>query len=453
MARTKIMLQIQSNETMNDQMVIVGERLIKQWKIPTHQLITLRFGSLHYTIKVIPSSHASGIRLSESLARKMGVAPNIKIGMQYKSSARTLVLGPLIGIMMGRIGTVSTEKPFGETTPFCREVVDACKQLGAFVYFFAIHDLNANSSTLQGWSYSNRWRRAQYPIPDVIYNRLMSRKYENKPSVQHFMKEVKSRYGTAIFNEKYLNKTDVFDALKHESSVTRFLPESHLLRGFPTLQSMCNKYSIVYLKPITGSLGKGIIRIVNQNGFTCHFATLNGSVKKSYPSLVKLYAAISGKVKSRRFQIQQGLRLVRANNRPVDFRALVQRNAQGNWAITSVVARIAGNNQIVSNLARGGILSPVKDALRKTNLNPTQRKTVYTQLHKAALEIAKGIEANVTGHFAELGIDLAVDTNGRVWLLEVNSKPAKNDAPLTDTGKVRPSVKQMILYSRFLAGF
>ena len=35
------------------------------------------------------------------------------------------------------------------------------------------------------------WRKTVLPAPDVVNNRLTSRKLENKPNVQHFIKEVK----------------------------------------------------------------------------------------------------------------------------------------------------------------------------------------------------------------------------------------------------------------------
>ncbi|WP_284646843.1 YheC/YheD family protein [Paenibacillus silviterrae] len=137
------------------------------------------------------------------------------------------------------------------------------------------------------------------------------------------------------------------------------MPESHLLRNFATLKSMCSKYASVFLKPITGSLGKGIIRIRRSEGGTyiAHFTGLNGTRKQVYRSLTQLYSAISGKVKTGRHQIQQGLNLIQAGDRPIDFRALVQRDDTGSWTVTSIVGRIAGaNHQFVSNLARGGTL-------------------------------------------------------------------------------------------------
>jgi hypothetical protein len=69
------------------------------------------------------------------------------------------------------------------------------------------------------------------------------------------------------------------------------------------------------------------------------------------------------------------------------------------------------------------------------------------------LKIAKGIETQIPGHFAELGIDLAADAFGKVWLLEVNSKPSKEDTTPWNENKIRPSVTKVVRYAQFLAKF
>ncbi|PYI57085.1 YheC/YheD family protein [Paenibacillus flagellatus] len=456
MTSTKLTIHVQGTSGMSQEhTVVLGERVVRQYKIPSGVNATLQFGTSKQQVKVVSASHLDGLRIGESLARKLGLHHGIQVGFRYKASGRTMTIGPLIGVMVSRMYPGSPDRPFGAITAFCKELVDACQTFGAFVYFFTADDISGGHSHIEGWTYAGRWRQSDFPIPDVVYNRLTTRKLENKPSVQHFMKEVKSRYGTAVFNEKYLNKTDVFDALKQDSALARHLPESHLFKNFAMLKAMSARHPVLFLKPITGSLGKGIIRIsrTSNQSYTCQFTSLNGTIKQTFSSIDAVFAAIAGKLKQRRYQIQQGLTLIEAGGRPVDFRALVQRGPAGAWGVTSVVARTAGSNHFVSNLARGGTLSRVKEALLKTSLSAAQQRTVSLQLRKVALDIAKGIETHVKGHFGELGVDLAVDTSGKVWLLEVNSKPSKNDGtPLAD-GTIRPSVKLTVQYARYLAGF
>lgn len=452
MAKAKVSIQVTSG-SMDDNMLMMGVSLIKRLKIPTHQYVVIRFGAFKQQVQIIPAPRLGGIRISPSLARRMGLGSETQLRLKYKPGSATLSFGPLIGVLVTRDFPGKLDRPFGSITAFCKELVIACQQTGAYVYFFTPQDLNGSISAVQGWVYMGGWRKTVLPAPDVINNRLTTRKLEDKPSVQHFMKEVKSRYKTSIFNEKFLNKTEVFQALSQAPTLHRYLPESHALNNFQTFKSMCTRYPVVFLKPIRGSLGKGIIRISRKDQkFTCQFATINGIRTQTYDSLSRLFSALSGKFKSTRYQIQQGLRLLEISQRPVDFRALVQKNLQGKWSITSIVARIAGNHRFVSNLARGGTLSTVREAIIKSNLTGN-KAGLQAKLKAAALDIAKGIDSQIPAHFGELGIDLAIDANGRVWLLEVNSKPSKNDDSPLDSTKIRPSVKQVVQYSRFLSGF
>ncbi|EXX91591.1 hypothetical protein BG53_09390 [Paenibacillus darwinianus] len=455
MQKKKIPVQIISSGILSDDALLVGETLVKKWKIPQGQPVTIKFGSFRSTVKIIPVQRFEGLRISYGLARRMGLLTNTNLRLKYGAASSVLALGPLIGVMISRDHPQMADRPFGAITQFCKELVDASELQGAYVYFFTPDQIGAKEGAVDAWVYAEGWKQQQMPVPDIVNNRLTTRKLENKPSVQQFMREAKARYGTQVFNEKFLDKSEVFEALQRDASLHRLLPESHLLRGYTQLKAMCSRYSSVFLKPVRGSLGKGIIKISRQlpGAYTALYATAGGTRRQQYESLPKLFSALSGKISSVRYQIQQGLQLIEIGGRPVDFRALVQKNATGKWAVTSIVARIAGGQHFVSNLARGGTLIHVKEAILKSNMIASAKQGASARLHAAAVDIAAGIETQIPAHFGELGIDLAMDAGGRVWLLEVNAKPSKNDnTPLT-ANSIRPSVRIMMQYARFLSGF
>lgn len=456
MSRTRTTISLIHSAGLPENDIKLGDRLIRQLRIPTDAPIQLAFGSFKQEIRVSPGGKSKSLRLNPSLFNKSGLLPSSFMSVKYFPTERILRLGPLIGVMVSRYQPDDPAKPFGSISSFCLEMVNACKKLGAYVYFFTPDMIGTNPSTLEAISYHEGWKKVTVPAPDVINNRLSTRKLENSPSVQHFMREVKSRFGTHIFNEKFLDKSDVFEALGPDPKLQKYLPESYLLNGYSTLKKMCGAYHTVFLKPVRGSLGKGIIRITRLGNGTYQTMTtsLDGISKHSYPSLSKLFGSLSGKIKKTRYQIQQGLDLIRINRRNVDFRALVHKNKNGKWAVTSVVARIAGGNHFVSNLARGGTLSPVKDALAMSGIPQSLKQTAPARMNQAALDIANGLESALPYHFGELGIDLAIDTKGHIWLLEVNSKPSKSEnAPLSATSKVRPSAVRLVQYCQYLMGF
>ncbi|WP_054957036.1 YheC/YheD family endospore coat-associated protein [Paenibacillus dakarensis] len=455
MSTTKISIQLFRSGKMPDTDIMLGERLIRQLRIPTEQPIKLALGSFKQEIRVISGKKSTVLRISPSLSNSFGLLPGAVLTMRFNAAERTLRLGPVIGVMISRYLPEDPGKPFGSISSFCMEMVNACNKLGAYVYFFTPDMITSNLSLMEAVVYDNGWRKSLVPVPDVVNNRLPTRKLENSPSVQHFMKEVKSKWNTHIFNERFLDKTEVFEALGTDERLNKYLPESYELKSFTTLKKMCTAYPVVFLKPIRGSQGKGIIRISRQENGIFHTLTtsLEGVKKNSYTSLAKLYSSLSGKMAANRYQIQQGLDLVRVQKRNVDFRALVHKNKKGKWSITSIVARIAGGNHYVSNLARGGTLSSVKDALAMSSIPPSSKQTAEKRMELAALNIARGIEESIPSHFGELGIDLAVDVTGRIWLIEINSKPSKSDDAPLSVFKVRPSAIRLVQYSQYLTGY
>ncbi|MCU6712427.1 YheC/YheD family protein [Paenibacillus sp. J5C_2022] len=458
MRKSKIIVQLTESTVLPEDAIMLGESIMKARKIPRSGPVILKFGAYRQHVKIIPSPKTNGMRMSGTLAARMGIhaghPSRVGLRLQYDADTGTLALGPLIGVLVSRDYPDAPEKPFGSITMFCRELVEACKAQGAYVFFFTPDLIGDNAEGTEGWVYSGKWQRVWLPAPDVINNRLTSRRLENKPNVQQFIAETKHAYGTSIFNEKFLDKTEVFDALQKNNDLRRYLPESHQLRNIAILKAMCSRYSSVFLKPVRGSLGKGIIRIsrLGADGYQAMHATSAGYRRQTYPTIAKLYASLASKMKMSRYQIQQGLHLIEIGKRPVDFRALAQKNAAGKWMVTSIVARTAGEQHFVSNLARGGTLSPVGVAVAKANISKNSQDAAL-RLRQAALHIAQGVDDSIPAHFGELGIDLALDANGKVWLLEVNSKPSKNDNTPLNEGKIRPSVRMMIQYSRHLTGF
>ncbi|WP_274364908.1 YheC/YheD family protein [Paenibacillus thermotolerans] len=453
MTKSKVTVHIMRPGLLDDRTVCIGKSLLHKWRISDTQTVHFRFGAFKTDVRVIPIDRSEQLRISQSLASQIGITEGSSLRMNYRPGTQTLQAGPLIGVIVSRDFPSTPNRPFGSITAFCRELVDACRQQGAFVYFFTPEGIRSGYDTLEGWTYAGGWKKRSFPAPDVLHNRLTSRKLENARKVQRLFKETKTRHETLIFNEKYLDKTEVFAALRKEPELHSLLPESHPVTRFQTLQSMCAKYSSVFLKPVRGSLGKGIIRIqkTGAGGYACHYSELNGTRVVVYPSLAKVYSAVAPRLKSQRYQIQQGLNIAKISGRPVDFRALVQKGLSGAWEVTSIVGRVAGPDRFVSNVAKGGKITQAKKAVERSNVPAGKKSIALARLRTAAIDIAEGVESTIDAHFGELGVDLALDQTGKVWLLEVNSKPSKNDNTQLTGAKIRPSVKLLVEYARHLA--
>jgi hypothetical protein len=58
--------------------------------------------------------------------------------------------------------------------------------------------------------------------------------------------------------------------------------------------------------------------------------------------------------------------------------------------------------------------------------NSKDREKFAQSLSDAALCLSKALESQVEGIIGEIGFDLGIDKEGRVWLFEANSKPGRS---------------------------
>jgi hypothetical protein len=174
MSTPKIDVQVISSGILSDDVLMLGETLMKQLKIPAQQHLALQFGSFRHSVTIVPVPRYEGLRISQTLARRMGIFSGTPLRILYQATTRTLLLGPLIGVMISRDNPVQSEKPFGDITMFCREVTDACRSQGAYVYFFTPNAIGSNLSSVEGWVYTKGWHRMTLPAPDIVNNRLIS---------------------------------------------------------------------------------------------------------------------------------------------------------------------------------------------------------------------------------------------------------------------------------------
>lgn len=164
--------------------------------------------------------------------------------------------------------------------------------------------------------------------------------------------------------------------------------------------------------------------------------------------LEELFSWIKKLQQHRAFIIQEGLTLITDEKRMLDFRVLCHKNVQGNWRATSTVARASNQNEFVSNLARGGEIIKTLTPL----LGHFDKKTALSILafmKELSVEAANVLCQAATGFIGELGVDIGVDTNGRVYIIEINSKPSKNAEE--QKAKIRPSAKAIYEYGTALA--
>jgi hypothetical protein len=305
-----------------------------------------------------------------------------------------------------------------------------CREAGRYgltAFIFLPEDVDVNSKRIYGRTYlpkSRKWVRRAFRFPDVVYNRVPTRKLELDHRVR-WVFDVLRREGVPFFNTRYLNKYEVYRVAKKSSAIAPHVPDTRPLRTLTEFKEMLSKYRVVYLKKSDGTLGNGIgvVRLSGKDIVLSSNKTRRGISEKRLKKS-RLPAAISSYLRRRTYLVQQGVDLVRYRGRPFDFRVMVQKRGDGQWHLTGAGTRVAGPNQITTHVPRGGSrLSFGQGMVLACGRDRKLAGKAASLIRRLCCETAREVEQTLGLHLAEASFDVGVDTSGCTWLIEMNSKP------------------------------
>ncbi|KQO10596.1 endospore coat-associated protein [Paenibacillus sp. Leaf72] len=212
-------------------------------------------------------------------------------------------------------------------------------------------------------------------------------------------------------------KTQVLLRSEH---LRQYMPATELFSK-ENLLAMLTEYSMVYVKPVNGTFGKGVIRVEQYaapgRGFRYQIET---SVR-TFATFDQLYNSLYRYQVGKRYLIQRGIFLLRHQKRRFDIRVMVQKNPQASWEATGIIGRLAHPAKIVTNYHSGGTPMPFEQ-LMNGHLSTSEQQAYRQRLNKLSLSIVHQM-LQAYPRIKEIGVDIAIDTKLRPWILEVNTCP------------------------------
>ncbi|MFX3624164.1 MAG: YheC/YheD family protein [Ectobacillus sp.] len=336
----------------------------------------------------------------------------------------TAVIGPLIGIFTAGF-TDSHLRPIGERSLFFANMLSANDTNKAYIFVFGSHQINWKEGTIHAYFYNEqRWVQHEVPFPNVVYDRLPNRKTENHRAIARVKSRLQNEYTIPWFNPGFFNKWDIYKQLERNPLAQPYLPETHIFSNFEQIERILSKYGHVYIKPMNGSLGKSIYQIryaFEENMYYCRYRDENGNKLRKYSSLEYLINHLLGNYDLQDFIVQQGISLFRMNGNPVDFRVHTNKDRLGQWRLSAVAAKIAGQGSMTTHINNGGDVKTLEEMFPDS----MQRQEIQQKLSSATLLLSACIDEQIDGYIGEIGFDMGMDKHGKVWLFEANSKPGR----------------------------
>lgn len=362
------------------------------------------------------------ISISSSLAKKL-LLPEFTASLCLFDDEQTIYLGPLVGIFSSGFTPFQITPIGARSAAFARQMV-VQSSVGAVPFLFGNEHIDWEQGMINGFFYHKKgWTKKTVPFPNVVYDRLPNRESERNPQAIEVKRKMESDYLIPWYNPGFFNKLELYERLYNDPRAENYLPETHQFTSFSNIELMLANYGHVFLKFANGSFGNGIRHIIydqQEGAYYCRFYDQKKRLLKFNTLETLLQYVYRGK-SLENIIVQQGIRLIRNNKKPIDFRVHANKDEQGDWSVSAIAAKMAGTGSPTTHGHFGGTVHTLEEIFPdKDKLEQNKQK-----LKKAALDIAAAIEDSIGGIVGEIGFDFGIDREGKVWMFEANSKPGR----------------------------
>ncbi|MCY9663260.1 YheC/YheD family protein [Paenibacillus chondroitinus] len=406
-----------------DRSVYLTSEVVKALRLTGTKSITVKVGSKTATLPIrLIKKSGQHMYIPLSLMASLRV-PRSGSVMVASANNKELRIGPLIGVLTNIAGGSS---PFGTKTGFIRQVLNTGSNK-SFIFAFSPKGVNWVQETVTGIipKEGGGWIRKTFPLPDVVYNRLSSRIAEKSAGMEGF-KDRFVRRGIPLFNWSFFDKWDVYKMLAGDDAY-KFVPESKINPSADQIKEMLDKHKFIYLKPTAGSLGIGIFRVTYnpKRGYFVRYRKGGKNVLIRYGKFEGLMQMLgTGRGRLSNYVAQQGIRLIEIDNCPIDFRFHMTKNGNNNWVVAAIGAKKSGKGSVTTHIRNGGQLMTPEQVLRQ--IYGSRAESVLSNAKETAIKLAEGIENNYNHLLGELGFDIGIDQNEKIWMFEANAKPGRS---------------------------
>ncbi|QYR22936.1 YheC/YheD family protein [Paenibacillus sp. sptzw28] len=362
------------------------------------------------------------------------------------SSSKQTVVGVLLGPKLIRI-ILQTKQSIDRI----QQLVEANKEANTNLNFFSRKDINLASRTVSGTFFNfsgNRWERRTMPLPDVIYVRGGSGQKVAK------LITTLERMGVKRINPIVaFNKGNLFEELIRDQEVSPYIPATVSVKEMAEIRTMIRKHEKVYVKARIGRKGTKVMRIekLSAGGYRYSYSILGDLVRKKVQSMQRLEQVINRFFGGREVIVQQAIDLARVDRgRLCDFRAEVQRNKKGEIEIVGISIRVGQRNSPITTHGEAFRYDTYLSTLFP-DYSEAQLVTLKQKINSFLMTVYAGVEKKY-GKFGEIGIDFAVDRQGKIWLIECNAQSAKVSIGKAYGELARRAFLNPLEYAKLIAG-
>ncbi|WP_054956234.1 YheC/YheD family endospore coat-associated protein [Paenibacillus dakarensis] len=297
---------------------------------------------------------------------------------------------------------------------------EAAKIFGLVPCFFRTQDLSPETGTAAGYIRDpSGYKRSMLPMPRVIHNRSFNRGSSDRQLISQLISQ-----GIFVYNANTrYSKYHVHHMLYNDPLLQAALPDTTSANA-ASIRSMLRQHGDIILKPCSGSIGRGIMRL--RRGPFHDYLTYSRSAPSSKGwrtlriSRSRIPALVASRVRRSPYLVQQRIPLATYKGSSYDIRITIQRGLFGQWEISGMFAKTSSPRTFVSNIAQGGSAHSVHEVFYHS-LPGIPPEVMAERTAEFAQRIANTLAVHMP-YAADFGLDVAVTSDGRLYFIESNGR-------------------------------
>jgi glutathione synthase/RimK-type ligase-like ATP-grasp enzyme len=283
---------------------------------------------------------------------------------------------------------------------------------GADFLYFTAKDVDFEKERIYGqYFHDGKWERTDSPFPDVIIN-VVNPLTPNQAQIYFRLRKMipftSFSVGSKLSQYRHITKAGTFsDYLIPFKVVESPIDVLQFLKSYPK----------AIMKPVAGHHGNNIFLL---NATEERITVQKGRKIRKYNN-IRFLEELQEIIGEGEMFIQMFVTTATKAGMPYDFRLHVQKDGEGKWTNGAIYPKVGTGGKIVTNLAQGGLITNLDRFLNHEFEDEAINIRHYLEVF--ALQFAEHFDTLYPHKFDELGIDVGLDENMKLWIYEVNWRP------------------------------
>ena len=285
----------------------------------------------------------------------------------------------------------------------------AAKFHGLKMVFFTPEGIDMENDKVTGVTVrENELKEITVRIPRIINNSP----YKHDGGVIHDYLEKHAH----LMYKPFGGKMKEYRHFQKEGTLKDILIPSTRIKNIEHVRRFLEDNNKAVFKPLYGDKGKRIFSLELSD----HDYIFEDGIKSYKISDFKEF--YRDNIRKKRLLMTKYIHSKTSKEHPFDIRITSEKNNKGKWIVSQQYARIGLNDSLTSNLATGGATVSYGKFV-KGEYGKEMRTYINEQRKRIIRHLPAVVEKMVDFEINSIGADLGIDSDGKVYMFEINSYP------------------------------